>query len=133
MNATIKRIGGNEFEVSTPDGLLVVLVSYSTPVAVRNAEGKVARTKVRFSRSTEQHIRDFERRHNYQTVGAWDQTNLDQLLVELTGSSRLVAKQSTAKKLGREHNTKMSAEQYDAHTEQGDKNLVVPVYRRSYR
>lgn len=124
--ATIKRTGGNTFEVTAEGGLMTVLVSYETPVAVKNAEGKVARTATRFSRSTEKHIRDFERSGSG-TLGTWLQENLDQLLVELTGSTRLRGKAAAAR-LGRAVET--FGIDYDEHTEPGDANLVVPVYRR---
>jgi hypothetical protein len=129
MTASIKRTGPNTFEVSSPDKLLTVLVSFETPVAVKNAEGRVFRTQTRWSRSTEAHIRDFQRAANWLTGGDWLQDNIDQALVELTGDSRLRGKAAAAK-LGRTVDTEGGIALYDAHTEAGDANLVVAVNRR---
>lgn len=124
MSTRIKRTGGNTFEVSTKDGLLTVLVSYETPVAVMNAEGRVSRSKTRFSRSTEAHIRDFQRGHAL--GGEWLQENLDRALYELTGDTRLRGR-AAAGRVG----TLVSTEgiDYDDHTEAGDRNLVVKPIR----
>lgn len=127
MNATIKRLGPNLFEVAHPDGLLSILISYETPVAVKNAEGRVSRTKTRWSRSTEAHISKWSR--GAESGGDWLQENLDQLLVELIGSARLEGKAAAAK-LGRTVDTQLGIDGYDAHTEPGDRNLAIPVYRR---
>ena len=126
MNVTIKRTGANTFEVSHHDGLLTVLVSYSTPVAVKNAEGRVSRTKTRWSRSTEKHIRDFQRAGTGDG-GCWLQENLDRALEELIGTSRLLEKTSAAGRLGREWTTYSFC--YDEYTEPGDKNLAIPPQR----
>jgi hypothetical protein len=124
----VKRLGGNVFTVASAEGLLTVLVSYETPVAVMNAEGRVYRSATRFSRSTEKHISDFQ--HGHPSGGNWLQENIDRALEELIGDTRLRGK-SIAGKLGRVRNTERI--DYDLHTEPGDRNLVVPVtrYRRS--
>lgn len=131
MNARIQKLGGNLFLVGSNDGLLTVLVSYETPVAVRNAEGVVFRTKTRWSRSTEAHIRAFQNAPGSRPGYEWLQDNIDQALIELTGSPRLTGK-AVAAKLGRTVDTELGIDGYDAHTEAGDRNLVVQP-RRSRR
>lgn len=129
MEANIKRIGGNVFEVSTNDGLHTILVSYETPVAIKNAEGVVFRTATRWSRSTERHITEFLAHSGWKEGGYhWLQENLDRLLFELIGDTRLRGR-AAAVKLGRAARTE--GIDYDAHTEPGDRHLVVPVVRRS--
>lgn len=125
-NVIITRKGGNVFTVARADGLLTLLISYETPVAVMNAEGRVCRSATRFSRSTESHISKFASGHP--SGGAWCQENLDCALAELIGDTRLRGR-SVAGKLGRTVNTERI--DYDAHTEPGDRNLVVPVERRA--
>ncbi len=113
----IKRIGGNKFEVQHNN--ITVLVSYETPVAVLTPHGRVCRSSTRFSRATEKHIRDFSA--GRESGGTWLQENLDQLLFALIGDTRLRGK---ARAGSRVKNTE--GIDYDAYTEQGDRNLVIP-------
>lgn len=121
MNVSIKRIGCNEFEVQYNG--VTVLVSYETPVAVLSPHGRVCRSATRFSRSTERHIRDFSA--GRESGGTWLQENLDQLLFALIGDTRLRGKAQAGSRV---KNTE--GIDYDAHTEQGDRNLVIPPHRR---
>lgn len=126
-NYTVKRLGGNLFEVYGEGKFSgeIVLVSYDTPVACFDAlNSEFVRTDVRWSRSTESHLSDW---HSY--TGKVSQAKLDELLKSMTGNERLTAKVSAAERLGRKHRT--LGVKYDQHTEPGDSNLVVPVYRRN--
>lgn len=125
---TVKRLGGNLFEVVGAGEYAgtVVLVSYSTPVAYKTTmqdETVCERTSTRFSRSTETHLNRWAR-----YSGTVDQAEMDRLLRDMTGDARLNLPTSASRE-GREQNTRGVR----GHTEPGDANLVVPVYRRSYR
>lgn len=122
MSYTTKRLGPNEVEITNEDQTLTILVSYETPVAYRNAHGQVVRTKTRFSRSTEKHIRDFQNQAN-SGLGECLQEHLDQVMLETTGNTRL--KGASVSKPYRTTNL-----DYDSYTEQGDKNLAFPPNRR---
>lgn len=122
MNATIKRIGGNEFVV-IGNGV-TVLISYETPVAVLTPHGRVHRSATRFSRSTERHINKFSRGH--ERGGTWLQENLDRLLFELIGDVRLRGKAASIKNPGFGQVVDTEGINYDNYTEPGDRNLVIP-------
>lgn len=126
MTIKITRTGGNTFEITDSVSAITVLISYETPVAYL-AQGRTHRTKTRWSRSTENQIAKFERKHNWNHGSDILQEEIDNLLQEMIGSTRYTGK-AVAVKLDRTIDT--SGVDYDNHTEQGDANLVFPVVRR---
>jgi hypothetical protein len=120
MGYTIKRLSGNQLEVTNDSGTLTVMVSYETPVAVKNGAGFVARTKTRFSRSTEAQLRKYIASAAGE-LGSWEQNEIDRALIELTGSDRLYG-YTRAGQYERLMDTRVN---YDDYTEQGDRNLVI--------
>lgn len=127
------RIGKNNRVVSFTEGKLSyeILISYDVPVAYflrdNNGLGFIERTATRWSRSTESQIQKWCRSKGLYDVEAVPQKSLDDLLLAVIGDTRLEETRNTDKEAPRAYTKGVD---YEAHTEQGDKNLVVPVYRR---
>lgn len=84
----VTKIGPNQHEVLDLNGsLLVVLVSYNTPVAYRDANGRVNVTEERFSRATTKHVKSWAEGH--ETGGTRCQATIEEVLFCITGSKRL--------------------------------------------
>lgn len=130
MQYTVRRLGKNVRLVTVPG--VEILISYEVPVALQIQSpdvahpGQYVRTNVRWSRSTENQLSKWILR----TPVTVHQSQLDELLTDITGDYRLRETRNTCYERPRANTNRVL---YDAHTLPGERHLVVQVYRRRYR
>lgn len=130
MNVKVQRLSGNLFEVRA-DGH-AILVSFETPVAMQDDEGRVMRTNIRYSRSTERQLSEWLFGRN--PARLVNQEVLDHYLTLAIGDKRLRGLATSIRNPGFGpviDTEKINYREYTA--EQGDANLVVKPRRRYAR
>lgn len=118
---TVKRIDNTHARVITETATGVrVLVSYDTPVAYE-MDGKKYRTSTKWSVTTKRHLRDW---YPYEEV---PQSEVDAMLKRITGDIRFEETRETT--IGYKRRTRGVGD--NDYTKHGNKNLFIPVYKRS--